>query len=183
MRTYCDPNRRLTFITLCPRAFAVVAVTASMPSIAAETSSPANSNRNIEEVTVAATPLGGLELPLDRIPGNIQRATGEDIERAHQVGLAQYLNRELGSVYINEAQSNPLQPDVQFRGFVASPLLGQPQGIAVYLDGVRINDPFGDIVNWALVHDAALASLDVIPGSNPVFGLNALGGAISLRTK
>lgn len=120
---------------------------------------------------------------MDRIPGNIQRATSEDIERAHQTGLAQLLDRRLGSVSINEAQSNPLQPDVQFRGFTASPLLGQPQGIAVYQNGVRVNDPFGDVVNWALLPEAAIASVDLIPGSNPVFGLNALGGALSVRTK
>jgi outer membrane receptor protein involved in Fe transport len=137
----------------------------------------------LEEVTVFATPLGGIELAIDRVPGNIQRATGADIEGVRRAGLAQFLDQRVGSVFINEAQVNPLQPDVQFRGFVASPLLGQPQGIAVYQNGVRINDPFGDIVNWALVPEGAIASLDVIPGSNPVFGLNALGGAISLRTK
>ena len=184
MQSSVYKHRWVTDTLRSPRALAVLAMTVSMPSVAAEISStPPGSNRGIEEVTVAATPLGGLELPLDRIPGNIQQATAEDIERAHQVGLAQFLDRRLGSVYINEAQSNPLQPDVQFRGFVASPLLGQPQGIAVYLDGVRINDPFGDIVNWALIPESAIASVDVIPGSNPVFGLNALGGAISLRTK
>lgn len=154
-------------------------------SASAQTSTPARtaSGRIIEEVTVASTPIGGFELPMDRIPGNLQRATSEEIERAHQVGLAQFLERGLGSVFINEAQSNPLQPDVQFRGFVASPLLGQPQGLAVYQDGVRINDPFGDIVNWALVPELSIATIDVIPGSNPVFGLNALGGALSLHTK
>jgi outer membrane receptor protein involved in Fe transport len=160
-----------------PRSLALLATLTSATSFAA--APPAV----LEEVTVASTPLGGLELPIDRIPGNIQSSTSADIERAHQSSLAQFLDRRLGSVFINEAQNNPLQPDVQFRGFVASPLLGQPQGIAVYQDGVRINDPFGDIVNWALVPEAAVASVDLIPGSNPVFGLNALGGALSIHTK
>ncbi len=166
----------------------LAAIAPPLASVAAEVppARPARAavfDRVLEEITVASTPLGGLELPIDRIPGNIQRATSADIEQAHQAGLAQFLDRRLGSVFINEAQSNPLQPDVQFRGFVASPLLGQPQGIAVYQDGVRVNDPFGDLVNWALVPEAAIASVDVIPGSNPVFGLNALGGALSLHTK
>jgi hypothetical protein len=34
------------------------------------------------------------------------------------------------SVFINEAQSNPLQPDLMYCGFTASPLLGLPQGLA-----------------------------------------------------
>jgi iron complex outermembrane receptor protein len=174
--------------TIRPRGLTFLVAMSCATSLVAAESQPEDSEtqsagRILEEVTVASTPLGGLELPIDRIPGNIQRATSENIERAHQVGLAQFLDRRLGSVFINEAQNNPLQPDVQLRGFVASPLLGQPQGIAVYQDGVRVNDPFGDIVNWALVPEAAIASIDVIPGSNPVFGLNALGGAISLHTK
>lgn len=136
----------------------------------------------IEEVIVSSTPLGA-ELPASRVPGYVQQATSDEIERVRTAGLAQFLNQRLGGVFINEAQNNPLQPDVQFRGFIASPLLGQPQGIAVYQDGVRINDPFGDVVVWALVPEAAIDTIDLIPGSNPVFGLNALGGALSIHTK
>src|SRR5687767_13474157 len=117
------------------------------------------------------------------VPGNIQSATNAEIERLHGADLGAFMNRRLGSVFINEAQGNPLQPDVQFRGFVASPLLGLSQGISVYQNGVRINEPFGDTVNWALVPESAIAGIDLIPGSNPLFGLNALGGAVSIRTK
>ncbi len=138
----------------------------------------------LETVTViAVTPFHGLDVPADKVPGNIQHATDGDIERLHGADLGEFMNRRLGSVFINEAQGNPLQPDVQFRGFVASPLLGQSQGIAVYQNGVRINDPFGDTVNWALVPESAVASINLIPGSNPLFGLNTLGGALSIRTK
>lgn len=159
-------------------------ITANAAEPAQNASQPsATDQRVLEEVTVSSTPLGGLEVPTDRVPGNVQRATSENIEHVRRASLAQFMDQRLGSVFINEAQANPLQPDVQFRGFVASPLLGQPQGIAVYQDGVRINDPFGDVVSWALVPEAAIASVDLIPGSNPVFGLNALGGALSLRTK
>lgn len=160
-----------------------IAAFASSLAVAATTASAPPPGTTIEEVIVASTPLGDLELSADRVPGNVQQTTGKDIERVRSAGLAQFLNQKSGSIVINEAQANPLQPDVQFRGFVASPLLGQPQGIAVYQNGVRINDPFGDIVNWALVPEGAIASIDLIPGSNPVFGLNTLGGALSIRTK
>jgi len=93
------------------------------------------------------------------------------------------MKRNLSGVFVNEAQSNPLQPDVQYRGFVGSPLLGLPQGIAVYQDGVRVNEPFGDTVNWALIPDSAIDTVYLMPGSNPLFGLNALGGAISIATR
>jgi iron complex outermembrane receptor protein len=97
--------------------------------------------------------------------------------------LAEYISRYLGSVHINEAQNNPLQPDVSYRGFVASPLLGLPQGLSTYVNGVRFNEPFGDTVNWDLIPEGAIDSMALYPGSNPVYGLNSLGGAIAIKTK
>ena len=97
---------------------------------------------------IGTTPLHGVGLPRDRIPGNVQTANDTDIERAGTLDLSEFMNRNLGSVFINQAQNNPLQPDVQYRGFTSSPLLGLPQGLAVYQDGVRVNEPFGDTVNW-----------------------------------
>ena len=61
-------------------------------------------------------------------------------------------------------------------------MLGTPQGLAVYQSGVRINEAFGDTVNWDLIPDIAIGRVDVV-GSNPVYGLNALGGAIVLTMK
>ena len=131
---------------------------------------------------IGTTPLGG-ELDVRRVAANVQTATGEQIREQGALDLADFMKRSLGSVFVNEAQSNPLQPDVQYRGFVGSPLLGLPQGLAVYQDGVRVNEPFGDTVNWALIPESAIDSVYLMPGSNPLFGLNALGGAISIRTK
>ena len=73
--------------------------------------------------------------------------------------------------------------DVNYRGFTASPLLGTPQGLSVYQDGVRINEPFGDVVNWDLIPRRRSPAMTLLPGSNPLFGLNTLGGALSLQTK
>ena len=131
---------------------------------------------------IGVTPLGG-ELDTDRIAANVQTASAAEIREQGALDLADFMNRSMGSVFVNEAQSNPLQPDVQYRGFVGSPLLGLPQGLAVYQDGVRMNEPFGDTVNWALIPESAIDSLYLVPGSNPLFGLNALGGAIAVRTK
>jgi iron complex outermembrane recepter protein len=131
---------------------------------------------------VGTTPLGGA-LDADKIASNVQTVNADELRKQRALDLADFMKRNLASVFVNEAQSNPLQPDVQYRGFVGSPLLGLPQGIAVYQDGVRINEPFGDTVNWALVPDSAIETVYLMPGSNPLFGLNALGGAISIETK
>lgn len=137
----------------------------------------------IETVEVVGrTPLGG-GLGGAGAAGNVQVVDSERLAEQRALGLADFMRRNLASVFVNEAQSNPLQPDLQYRGFVGSPLLGLPQGIAVYQDGVRVNEPFGDTVNWALIPDSAIDTVYLMPGSNPLFGLNALGGAISIETK
>ncbi|MBM0105445.1 TonB-dependent receptor [Steroidobacter sp. S1-65] len=141
----------------------------------------AEPGRPLEEIVVTA-PYGiGIDPAL--VPAHVQRATAEQLERSHALDLTDFLNRGFSSVNINHAQNNPLQPDFNFRGFTASPLLGLPQGLAVYQNGVRINEPFGDTINWDLVPISALESVQLMAGTQPVFGLNTLGGALSLRMK
>lgn len=128
-------------------------------------------------------PLPGLELSRDQLPGNVQSATREDLRNAQALSLSDFLNRQLQSVNVNDYQGNPFQVDVTYRGFTVGPQIGTPQGLSVFLDGVRVNEPFGDIVNWDLLPLNAIERFDLFPGTNPVFGLNTLGGAISLRTR
>jgi outer membrane receptor protein involved in Fe transport len=117
------------------------------------------------------------------VPANVQSVTGEAIAGQHSLDLAEFMNDALGSVHVNDVQESPLLPDLQYRGFVASPLLGAAEGLSVYLDGARLNAPFGDTVNWDLIPTAAISSVNLMPGSNPIFGLNTLGGALSIETK
>jgi outer membrane receptor protein involved in Fe transport len=131
---------------------------------------------------IGTTPLGA-KSDSGGIAGNVQSASAAELAASGATDLADFMRRAFVSVHVNEAQSNPLQADLQYRGFVASPLLGLPQGLAVYQDGVRLNDPFGDTVNWALVPQSAIDTVYLMPGSNPLFGLNALGGAIAIETK
>lgn len=131
---------------------------------------------------VGITPLGG-QAHRDTVPAPIQTATAEAIDASHALDLTVFVNRRLAGVYVNDIQNNPLQPDVNYRGFTASPLLGTAQGLSVYMDGVRLNQPFGDVVSWDLIPRAAIADIALIPGSNPLFGRNTLGGALSIRTK
>lgn len=134
-------------------------------------------------VVVGTTPLLGIGTPLEKVPANVQTIKGSAIEQQHPAVLTDYFERNVGSVDINEAQGNSSQTDINYRGFTASPLLGTPQGLSVFLDGVRINEPFGDVVNWDLIPQAAINTIQLIPGSNPTFGLNTLGGAIAVTTK
>ncbi len=132
---------------------------------------------------VSATPLPGTDLPLDQIPAPVQTASARDLEQSGSLDLADLFNRKFNGVHVNENQENPFQPDINYRGYTASPLLGTPEGISVYMDGVRQNQPFGDIVAWDLIPKIAISEVALMPGSNPLFGLNTLGGAVSVTTK
>jgi iron complex outermembrane receptor protein len=132
---------------------------------------------------IGVTPLPGFGVPRGQVPANVQAVTGAEIVRQHPLNLPEFMSQRLPGVNVNENQGNPFQPDVTYRGFSASPLLGTPQGISVYQDGVRINEPFGDTVNWDLIPTSAISTINLIPGSNPLFGLNTLGGALSIRTR
>lgn len=132
---------------------------------------------------VSETPLAGTDLQINQIAAPVQTATAADIENSGALELGDFLNRELNGVFINEMSENPFQPDVNFRGYTASPLLGTPEGISVYVDGVRQNQPFGDVVSWDLIPKDSISEMALIPGSDPLYGLNTLGGAISVTTK
>ncbi|HEX5226938.1 MAG TPA: TonB-dependent receptor, partial [Bryobacteraceae bacterium] len=132
---------------------------------------------------VSETPLAGTDLEINQIAAPVQTATSADVESSGALDLSDFMNRRLNGVFINELQENPFQPDVNFRGYTASPLLGTPAGISVYVDGVRQNQPFGDVVSWDLIPKDAISEMALIPGSDPLYGLNTLGGAISVTTK
>lgn len=175
------PDRRSCARPALLQALACLWAGGVAPLAAQDATAPADTLDTIE--VIGTTPLHGVGLPKNRVPANVQSANARDIEKSGTLDLSEYMNRNLGSVFVNQAQNSPLQPDVQYRGFTASPLLGLPQGLAVYQDGVRVNEPFGDTVNWDLIPDSAIASINLMPGSNPVFGLNTLGGALSIATK
>lgn len=132
---------------------------------------------------VAATPLPGSDLSADEIAGPVQAAPLRDLRASHALDISDFLNRRLRAVNLNEIQGNPYQADLNYRGYAASPLLGTPQGLSVYLDGVRLNQPFGDVVSWDLIPRIAIQEVALVPGSNPLFGLNTLGGALVLQSK
>lgn len=132
---------------------------------------------------VSATPLPEAEIPLADLARPAQTAGKLDLIESGSINLADLLTKRLTSVYSTETQGNPFQPDINYRGYTASPLLGTPQGLSVFLDGVRMNQSFGDVVSWDLIPKAAIAEVQLIPGSDPLFGLNTLGGALAVRTK
>jgi iron complex outermembrane receptor protein len=132
---------------------------------------------------IGTAPLPGLGTALEQVPSNVQTFGASDLTRQRTGGVAEFLDLNANSVSLNSPTGNAFQPDVSFRGFTASSLLGTPQGLSVFQDGVRINEAFADVVNWDLLPKNAVSSMQLLPGSNPVFGLNTLGGALTIGMK
>jgi iron complex outermembrane receptor protein len=149
----------------------------------APTENPATTQELPQITVISNTPLAGLGLPMNQIPANVQTGDSKDMQRQQTLGIADYLNSNFSGINVSESADNPLQLDVNYHGFTASPLLGTPEGLSVYVDGVRVNESFGDTVNWDLIPQNAISTVTLMSGSNPVFGLNTLGGALSVRTK
>lgn len=158
-------------------------IAASAADSSSGPSNPATAAELPQITVIANTPLEGLGLPLNQIPSNVQTADSDDMLRQHVLGIADYLNNNFSGVNASESADNPFQLDINYHGFTASPLLGTPEGLSVYVDGVRVNESFGDTVNWDLIPQSAVSTVTLLSGSNPVFGLNTLGGALSIRTK
>jgi len=133
-------------------------------------------------VVYVTTPLSGSGIDVDKVPASVNVVGADQIEATRSLNVSDSLQKYVPGVLVSEVAGNPFQPDVQFRGFVASPVAGTPQGLAVYQNGVRINEAFGDTANWDLIPTAAIRSVAVVT-NNPAFGLNALGGAVNVLMK
>jgi iron complex outermembrane receptor protein len=133
-------------------------------------------------VVIGTSPLPGTNIDVDKVPGNVETLSAADLSKDGTPNLLGSMETQLSSVNINDTMADPYQPDLLVRGFEASPVLGTPQGLAVYQNGVRINEAFGDAVNWDFFPDIAIDRVDIV-SSNPVYGLNALGGAVSVTMK
>src|ERR1044072_6370492 len=141
--------------------------------------------RNVRRVYVyptAPAPTAGLGVDVDKVPAAINAVGAGQIARTDSLNIADALQQRVPGIILSDTTGNPFMPDVQFRGFTASPVAGTPQGLAVYQNGIRINEAFGDTVNWDLIPTAAIRSVTVVT-NNPAFGLNALGGAVNVLMK
>jgi outer membrane receptor protein involved in Fe transport len=164
------------------------AIEVSPPATTAKPGRSRNPRRvaqNLRRVFVyptAPTSTAGSGMDVDKVPAGINALGAAQIQRTGSLNIADALQQQVPGVVVNEVSGNPFQPNVQFRGFVASPVNGTPQGLAVYQNGVRVNEAFGDTVNWDLIPTAAIRSVTVVT-NNPAFGLNALGGAVNVLMK
>ena len=161
-----------------------IVVTGTKPGVKrGRTDNATRAARTIPRLVVyPTTPISGAGINPDKIPASLNLVDASQIKDTGSLNIGDALQKYVPGIVVNEVAGNPFQPNVQFRGFVASPVAGTPQGLAVYQNGVRVNEAFGDTVNWDLIPTAAIRSVTVVT-NNPAFGLNALGGAVNVQMK
>ena len=179
-------SMRSTFVAVFAAGLVLALVgRASGQGPMAPTAPPLEETVRLPPVMVIAPsplPAGSTGIDRDKVPTMTQSLSAEDVTRAESPHLADVLFQRIPGVSLSDPNGNGALQEIRYRGFAASPLQGRPQGLAVYMNGIRVNEAFGDTVNWDLIPTNAIQRADVW-SSNPVFGLNALGGAVSLQTK
>jgi iron complex outermembrane recepter protein len=131
---------------------------------------------------VGVSPVPGGEIDREKVPSNVQTIGAPELDHARTPSLLDGLVQSLPGVSLSDQSGNAFQRNLDYRGFSASPVPGTPQGLAVYQNGTRINEAFGDVVNWDLIPERAINRITLMP-NNPLFGLNAIGGALSIDMK
>jgi iron complex outermembrane receptor protein len=152
------------------------------PLTAANATTDVAEGGQLQTVEVVATsPVGPGTNALD-VPSETQVITGQEIDNLNQTTLQDALARRTPGVSVTDEIGSPLSESVDFRGETATPVPGTPEGLAVYMNGVRINESYGDVVNWDLIPPSAISQAQIVTG-NPVFGLNSLAGAVVIQMK
>ena len=159
-------------------------VAAPAPQVTAEAKPPKPPLGSSSRKACRCRPVKGSEIPLDKVPSAVAQVTSaRDRSAADRPRIEQAIQQNVPGAIISDVNGNRILRRIfEYRGFTASPVEGTPQGLAVYQNGVRINEVFGDTVNWDLIPSTAINSIAVVSG-NPLYGLNALGGALNITMK
>jgi iron complex outermembrane recepter protein len=164
-----------------PAARRVMAPAPQVPAESAAESAEAAALADLAQ-GVPMSPVQGSEIPLDKVPAAVGQVTSGEIARTGSPAIEEAIQQQVPGAIVTDTNGNQFSTSVEFRGFTASPIEGVPQGLAVYQNGVRINEVFGDTVNWDLIPTTAINNIAVVTG-NPLYGLNALGGAVNITMK
>ena len=184
MHSVRRPLVALSLVALSLGALALGALApAASPLRAQQPSPPADSARRLPTIEVIGSilPAAGPQIG-SGIPARISVVTGREIDRWEPRLLANALARQPG-VSTYDDLGSPYKITLQSRGFTSSPVVGLPQGLSVFLDGVPVNEPDAAQVNFDLLPLEHIGRVELLSGTSSLLGPNSLGGAVNLVTK
>jgi iron complex outermembrane receptor protein len=156
----------------------LLAVTLASKAAGAQSSPPQEQELAVEEIVVTATRLADMIEELRRVPGQVYVVTSQDIQRTKPSTVQEAL-RQVPGIVLYDQNGNRFQPLVDLRGFNAQP----NPSLSVFVDGVRVNEPDSNAVNFDLIPIQDVERIEILPGPTAIFGQNALGGVINIITK
>ncbi len=115
------------------------------------------------------------------VPARVTTLSAEQVDAYEPRILSDALKSVAGFSTYDDLGS-PYKLNLSSRGFYSSPVVGLPQGVAVFLDGVRMNEPEASQVNFDLLPMDHINRIEILSGNGSLLGRNALGGAVNLVT-
>src|SRR5213592_3723238 len=155
--------------------------------LAAPTSAQQPDSTPKNTTLLAPVVVTGVRLPTVRelargLAGRTATLSAQDLDARGVRSLADALE-QLPGVTTSDELGATGQLDVSLRGFQVSPTIGLPQGITVYVDGVRVNEPDANEVNFDLLPLEDVERVEVSYGPSVLLGRNSLGAAVNLVTR
>jgi len=132
----------------------------------------------LDPVVVTDTRLRDVEQPANRVPGKVIVITADEIKDLGAKTVQEVLQYQTGIV-LYDGVGNEFQQTVDMRGFNAQPVTAT----SVFVDGVRVNEPDFNTINFDLIPIEDIERIEILPGTATVFGRNALAGVINITTK
>ncbi|HWH80363.1 MAG TPA: Plug domain-containing protein, partial [Candidatus Binatus sp.] len=129
-------------------------------------------------VVVSSTRLRDVEQPPTQVPAKVIVVTADEIQKLGAKNIQEVLEYQTGIVTY-DAVGNEFQKTIDLRGFNGQPVTAT----SVFVDGVRINEPDFNTINFDLIPIEDVERIEILPGTATVFGRNALGGVINITTK
>jgi iron complex outermembrane recepter protein len=115
------------------------------------------------------------------VPARVTTLGAEDVD-AYEPRVLSDAVRQVAGFSTYDDLGSPYKLNISSRGFYSSPVVGLPQGVAVFLDGIRMNEPEASQINFDLLPMDHIQRIEVLSGNGSLLGRNALGGAINLVT-
>ena len=116
------------------------------------------------------------------VPARVSVLSRADVRSRRPRLLSDALARGPG-VSLYDDLGSASKPTLVTRGFTASPVVGLPQGVSIFLDGVPVNEPDAGQVNFDLLPLEHIERIEFLSGTASLLGPHSLGGAVNLMTR
>lgn len=137
-----------------------------------------SSIQQLPEILVTDTRLPSIQENILAVPAKVTVISAEDIQKSGAKTVQEALEKATGVVMYDQV-GNAFEQRIDLRGYNGNPV----SSTSVFVDGVRVNEPEFNQMNFDLIPLETIERMEIIPGASAIYGKNAMGGVINIRTK